>query len=631
MTVNISYFAGAGWQFFDNNGVPLTGGLLYTYTAGTTTPQATYTTTSGSIANSNPIVLDSAGRTPNEVWLTENVNYKFVVKTSDGTTLNTWDDIPGVNDQTALNTFIADLANTTNENKGDALVGFKQASYSGLLANTVGRTVHSKFTEMISVWDFMTTAQIADVQSGTGSIDVRAACQNAINAAKALGAAVHFPSGVYLINSTSSNDSKATGLLIPYTNANSTSNRVKLVGDGASTVLKAGSNNMIVVRWSDSHCEMNGFSIEGNGKTGVWALGVVPENMNQTTTITYQLYNAFRNIYILNCDEGIAMRTGPDVGGGDSGCWYNDFTVIFIIYTKRGIWLMDCPVGSSGVNRNFFHQIRIGQSVNTGVQIDDGGTNVFTEVHTEGVVTGTSPNTNPTGFYIKNTGASGSNNDSNKFFGCMQEACTVSLNNSNPYSEFYGCEFSFPYSMVLTAKPSIMIGAAGYGPQFAPGFAWQNNSQVAGIPNLAIWPTFKIRSSDDYYTDYQKLIGVNVGEVLAGNSSTVTIYSAQATDQQVTIQFVVTAWEKTPSPPLTLNATDTATGQILAQWQTGSIVNTGLSAVTYAQSQGIADYRANASLTVTITTTSNNLQMTIANSGASDFKRVRIGLIVTTS
>jgi hypothetical protein len=60
MSVILSPLAGAGWQFFDNNGIPLAGGLIYTYAAGTTTPQATYTTSAGNIANANPIVLDSA-------------------------------------------------------------------------------------------------------------------------------------------------------------------------------------------------------------------------------------------------------------------------------------------------------------------------------------------------------------------------------------------------------------------------------------------------------------------------------------------------------------------------------------------------------------------------------------------
>ena len=48
-------------QFIDAAGVPLAGGLLYTYAAGTTTPQTTYTDSTGATANSNPIVLDSRG------------------------------------------------------------------------------------------------------------------------------------------------------------------------------------------------------------------------------------------------------------------------------------------------------------------------------------------------------------------------------------------------------------------------------------------------------------------------------------------------------------------------------------------------------------------------------------------
>ena len=77
MTVNISLFAGAGAQFFDNNGQPLSGGKIYTYAAGTTVPLATYTARDGLTANANPIILDSAGRTPAQIWSTEGLLYKY--------------------------------------------------------------------------------------------------------------------------------------------------------------------------------------------------------------------------------------------------------------------------------------------------------------------------------------------------------------------------------------------------------------------------------------------------------------------------------------------------------------------------------------------------------------------------
>lgn len=96
MTVNISYFAGAGWQFFDNNGVPLKGGKIYTYTAGTSTPETTYTTSVGNVAHSNPIVLDAAGRVSQEIWLTDEVVYKFVLTDSSGNVIGTYDNITGI-------------------------------------------------------------------------------------------------------------------------------------------------------------------------------------------------------------------------------------------------------------------------------------------------------------------------------------------------------------------------------------------------------------------------------------------------------------------------------------------------------------------------------------------------------
>ena len=94
MTVVISLFAGVGAQFFDNSGVPLSGGLIYTYAAGTTSPLPTYTSSTGLAPHTNPIVLDAAGRV-NEIWLDSASTYKFVLKTSTGITIATYDNVYG--------------------------------------------------------------------------------------------------------------------------------------------------------------------------------------------------------------------------------------------------------------------------------------------------------------------------------------------------------------------------------------------------------------------------------------------------------------------------------------------------------------------------------------------------------
>ena len=115
MAVNLSAFGGVGWQFFDNNGVILTGGLIYTYAAGGTTPAATYTTSAGNVAHTNPIVLDSAGRVPGgEIWLVMGTNYKFVLKTSTGTTIATFDNIYGSGSRVAYLDNFTGNASTVN-------------------------------------------------------------------------------------------------------------------------------------------------------------------------------------------------------------------------------------------------------------------------------------------------------------------------------------------------------------------------------------------------------------------------------------------------------------------------------------------------------------------------------------
>lgn len=136
MTVNLSALAGAGQQFFDNNGTPLTGGKLHSYDAGTTTPRATYTSASGVIAHTNPIVLDAAGRVPSgEIWLTAGASYKFTLSTSNDVLLATWDNITGIN-----GTGIA--------------VNASNVQYDPPGAGAVSTTVETKLHETVSIADF---------------------------------------------------------------------------------------------------------------------------------------------------------------------------------------------------------------------------------------------------------------------------------------------------------------------------------------------------------------------------------------------------------------------------------------------------------------------------------------------
>ena len=194
MAVNLSMLAGAGTQFFDNSGIPLAGGLVYTYTAGTTTPKVAYTTSSGSTPHTNPIVLDSAGRVPSggEIWLTDNAAYKFVLKTSTATTIGTYDNITG-NASGIYATFAA--------SPGSSLVGYLPGG-----TGAVASTVQTKLREQVSVKDFGAV--------GNGVADDTAAIQAAItyvlNRVKTgslnqLGGVVYFPTGRYRITSTLTN------------------------------------------------------------------------------------------------------------------------------------------------------------------------------------------------------------------------------------------------------------------------------------------------------------------------------------------------------------------------------------------------------------------------------------------
>lgn len=149
MAVTLSIFAGVGAQLFDNNGLPLNGGKLYTYQAGTSTPLATYTSSSGAVSHTNPIVLDSAGRVPGgEIWLDYSKKYKFIVKTSAEVLIATYDNVGGSFNAspiianftgTGVQTAFVLLSNPANEDNTQIFINgvYQQKNTYSVATNTI--------------------------------------------------------------------------------------------------------------------------------------------------------------------------------------------------------------------------------------------------------------------------------------------------------------------------------------------------------------------------------------------------------------------------------------------------------------------------------------------------------------
>ena len=278
--VYLSPIGGVAGQFFDNNGNPLAGGLLYSYLAGTTTQAPTFTSTSGNIQQPNPIVLDASGRVPGEIWLSGGVSYKFVLQTSAGVQIGSWDNILGINsgyvayslqEQTFVATsgqtvftlttmqYIPGVNNlavyvnglkqivgqnyvetsatvvtfTTGLNVG-AIVDFITAvpatgstitnasaiTYNEGGTGAVTTTVQAKLQQSVSVMDFGAT--------GNGTTNDTAAIQAAINAIALSGGTINLPPGTYLVDS----------LIFPTHGGGVPQNVINFIGSGmGSTIL----------------------------------------------------------------------------------------------------------------------------------------------------------------------------------------------------------------------------------------------------------------------------------------------------------------------------------------------------------------------------------------------------------
>ncbi len=159
-------------QLFDNSGLILSGGLLYTVSAGGSYPAdavTTYQTSSGT-AHSNPIQLDSAGRIngSSELYLQPGQSYKFILKTSAGVTLWTQDNITAV----PLSAANVDVIGTAGEalSAGD-VVYMARGTEGGTVAGSFYKT-DADATATSSAALTVGMAPIAIASGATGTIRI---------------------------------------------------------------------------------------------------------------------------------------------------------------------------------------------------------------------------------------------------------------------------------------------------------------------------------------------------------------------------------------------------------------------------------------------------------------------------
>jgi len=335
MAVNLSPLGGAGAQFFDNNGVILSGGKIYTYAAGTTTPRTTYTSVSGATAHANPIVLDSAGRVPGgEIWLTDGLSYKFVIETATAILIGSFDNITGVN--TTVN--------------ADAV------TYDPPFAGGVATTVENKLAQSISVTDFG-AASAADPTATTAAITAAIAAVVTLG-----GGSVIFPPGDFRINGI---------LTLP--------GKVRLVGQGAGRVAQPTQAAATTISWYGAASEMirvgyQGAVVVNGGIEGIRLNGRVLATRG--LAIKDFQHGVFEEIVITGTTVSALYMTNTAALDPTGFC---DFKGIQISLrgnstdSAHGILLDGIGGGVSGVTLCSWEDVRIEHANGDGVRVNERG------------------------------------------------------------------------------------------------------------------------------------------------------------------------------------------------------------------------------------------------------------------
>lgn len=198
------------FRSWNNLGLPLVGGKLNTYVAGTTTPQATYTDSTMGTPNTNPVILNFRGEA--FVWLDPTLTYKFVLTDAFNNLIWTEDNIPGGFTPSAIAANLIPIPTNT------WTIGSPAFTWANAYFGPNGAAVFDPVSGNIGYYK-RTTAEIAAnitptnfsyapdgldmvLRYGadpTGSNDSTAAFQNALLVCAKSGLPLRIPAGTYKI------------------------------------------------------------------------------------------------------------------------------------------------------------------------------------------------------------------------------------------------------------------------------------------------------------------------------------------------------------------------------------------------------------------------------------------------
>ena len=291
-----SLFTDGKFQAFDADGNPLASGKLYSYAAGTLTPLATYTTQAGTVANANPVILDSAGRA--SVWRGP-ASYRMILKTSADVTVWDVDNIGTSGDPqspviggsatdsvlelrstsgagTTLPATTTDYIRFTRGNNGSQELGrFTPGGSFGIGDFTDGQVPN------VHAGDDGTGTRVATLRAKTAALFIGATDRNNAEGGGPVGRSVVSFEGYRLANQSDSRESGAVRVVTEGVSANQLGARVSVL-----TRRDGQTESDFIERWwisNDGSCYHGNGSGVGGPNRGNYAYGNVVQTISGST------------------------------------------------------------------------------------------------------------------------------------------------------------------------------------------------------------------------------------------------------------------------------------------------------------------------------------------------------------